>query len=88
MFGDCVLDVNRALLKSGQYIYDFVDKFFISHFGYQYNFIHDLLLYGYDDQQCVFHTCAFSGPKLTEFDIPIKNIFWRLTPDSQTTVRV
>lgn len=73
VFGDCVIDVYRALLKSGQYIYDFVDKFFISHFAYPLHFVHDLLVYGYDDQKDVFHAYSYSGAKLTKFDISYKD---------------
>ena len=49
VYGERVIDVYKALLDSEQYIYDFVDKYYIKSFGYSRSFIHDLLLYGYDD---------------------------------------
>lgn len=60
----------KCLLNDEQYIYDFVDHFYIRSFGRNEHFIHDILIYGYDDDLQVFHAYAYHGTKLSEFDIP------------------
>lgn len=34
VYGDQVIDVYKALLNSDQYIYDFVDKYYVKSFGF------------------------------------------------------
>ncbi len=68
--GANVIDTYRAFLDNEQYIYDFVDESYISSFGYRNHYIHDLMIYGYNDEQQVFHVYSYHGPKLTEYDIP------------------
>jgi len=68
--GNDVICVFKCLLNDEQYIYDFVDHFYIRSFGINEHFIHDILIYGYDDDLQVFYAYAYHGTKLSEFDIP------------------
>lgn len=70
VYGEQVIDVYKALLDSEQYIYDFVDKYYIKSFGFNDHFIHDLLIYGYDDNDQIFLGSAYNGSKLKQFSIP------------------
>ena len=72
VYGESVIDVYKALLDSEQYIYDFVDKYYIKSFGFNIHFIHDLLLYGYDDEKQEFWCYAYNGRKLSHFMIPYR----------------
>ncbi len=72
VYGEQVIDVYKALLDSEQYIYDFVDKYYIKSFGFTGHFIHDLLLYGYDDEKQAFWAYAYNGSKLSHFMIPYR----------------
>ena len=72
VYGESVIDVYKALLDSEQYIYDFVDKYYIKSFGFNRHFIHDLLLYGYDDEKQEFWCYAYNGRKLSHFMIPYR----------------
>lgn len=68
--GNDVVCVFKSLLNDGQYIYDFVDHFYIRSFGCNEHFIHDILIYGYDDNLRVFHAYSYHGAKLVAFGIP------------------
>lgn len=72
VYGEQVVDVYKTLLDSEQYIYDFVDKYYIKSFGFNGHFIHDLLLYGYDDDEQAFWCYAYKGSKLSHFMIPYR----------------
>lgn len=67
--GNDVISVFRGFLNDGQYIYDFVDHYYIKSLGWNNHFIHDMLIYGYDDDLQVLYAYAYHGGKLTEFDI-------------------
>ncbi len=68
--GDRIVEVCKGILADGQYIYDFVDLFYIRALRYGRHFMHDLLLFGFDDLQGVFHAYAYQGSRLAEFEIP------------------
>ena len=70
VYGEQIIDVYKALLDSEQYIYDFVDKYYIKLFGFKNHFIHDLLIYGYDDNEQIFWVLAYNGSKLKKFSVP------------------
>lgn len=70
VYGEQIIDVYKAMLNSEQYIYDFVDKYYIKSYGFEENYIHDLLIYGYDDDRQMFYAYAYNGNKLRKFDIP------------------
>ena len=72
VYGEQVIDVYKVLLDSEPYIYDFVDKYYIKSFGFSGHFIHDLLLYGYDDEEQAFFAYAYNGSKLSHFKIPYR----------------
>lgn len=70
IYGESIIDTYKRILDCGQYIYDFVDKYYIKSFQKEKNYIHDLLLYGYDDDKKIFNVFAFQTRKLIEFEIP------------------
>ena len=68
--GDNIIDVFKGILNEFQYIYDFVDSYYISADPRTYHCMHDLLIYGYDNDLSVLHAFAYQGDKLKKFDIP------------------
>lgn len=68
--GNNVVHVFKSLLSEGQYIYDFVDSYYISSDPRNYHCMHDLLIYGYEDNIRVFYAFAYHNGKLVQFNIP------------------
>lgn len=68
--GDRIIDVLKALIANNHYIYDFVDSYYISADPRSHHWMHDILLYGFDDKSAVLHAFAYIGNKLEQFDIP------------------
>ncbi len=68
--GSNIIDVFRSFLNSGQYVYDFVDHYYIKAFGCNKHYMHDVLIYGYDNSLQVLHAYAYLGSKLAKFEIP------------------
>lgn len=65
-----VIETYKSFLDNNQYIYDFVDKFYISSSGFKDHYIHDLLVYGYNNEKQVFYVYSYYGSKLKEYEIP------------------
>jgi len=68
--GRSIVDIYKNFLNNGHYIYDFVDKCYIKCLDIRNNFIHDLLIYGYDDEKNIFNVFVYNGLKLAEIEIP------------------
>lgn len=68
--GKDVVSVFKGFLDDGQYVYDFVDLYYIRSLRRDRHMMHDVLIYGYDDGLQVFHVYAYHGPKLAEWDVP------------------
>ncbi len=68
--GKDVASVFKGLLDDGQYIYDFVDHYYIRSLKRDRHAMHDVLIYGYDDSLQVFRVYAYNGTKLAEVDVP------------------
>ncbi len=68
--GGEIISLLKTLLNNGFYIYDFVDHYYLKIFGYTGHYIHDLLVFGYDDEQGVLHVYGYFMGKLQQFLIP------------------
>lgn len=65
-----VVSVFKGFLDDGQYIYDFVDHYYIRSLKWDRHAMHDILVYGYDDGLQAFHVYAYQGTKLAEVEVP------------------
>lgn len=68
--GKDIISAFKSFLDDGQYIYDFVDLYYIRSLRRNDHFMHDILIYGYDDGLQMFHVYAYHGAKLAQWDIP------------------
>lgn len=80
-----IVSAFKCLLDDGQYIYDFVDLYYIRSLEWGMHFMHDILIYGYDDDLKVFHVYAYHGAKLSEWDIPYVEYEEAYSSDYQRT---
>jgi hypothetical protein len=67
------VDMVKKCLDCGYYVYTNVDKFYIPEtFMYQNtHFLHDLFLFGYDDEKQCFHTLYYNERSMmTEHEVP------------------
>lgn len=65
-----IVETFKSILLDNQYIYDFVDIYYISSDPRKEHCMHDLLLYGFDDNSKSFCAFAYQRGKLVKFDIP------------------
>lgn len=70
IYGERIVDIYKNLLDNRHYIYDFVDLHYIKCLNFRNNFIHDLLIYGYDSEKKIFNVFAYNGLKLAELEVP------------------
>jgi hypothetical protein len=58
-----IIDFTIQWLKEGYYVYHFVDEYYIdTKFSYhRQHFIHEMLLYGYNDEEELFYTSGFDS---------------------------
>ena len=68
--GDHIVSTYESFLMNYQYIYDFVDSYYISSDPRNYHCMHDLLIYGFNDDRRVLFAFAYHGDRLVQLEIP------------------
>lgn len=69
-----VISVFKSFLDDGQYVYDFVDLYYIRSLKWGIHMMHDILIYGYGDGLRVFHVYAYHGEKLANGTSHMQNM--------------
>ena len=65
-----VLALYRTMLQNHYYVYTFVDKWYLSAYELKDHWWHDLMLYGFDDQEKVFYAEGYVNNYIRTFLIP------------------
>lgn len=87
VYGDRVIEVYKAFLDSEQYIYDFIDFQFIKSFELSIHYVHDLLIYGYNDEKQTFNAYSYRCTKLKEYEIPYNEYISAYNSDCELLIR-
>lgn len=74
IWGDNIINTYKYFLNSDQYIYDFIDKYYIKSLKISWHHIHDLLIYGYDDNKQIFNQNYFN----LNYRLNITKLFYEL----------